>query len=198
MNSFEELRRQLLEMQQRDVETRQRLLEDGTLFDGYHPEMERVHLENAAVLAEIVDNVGWPGRAQIGDDGCDAAYLVAAHAISRPDLQRRWVVLLEAAAQRGEVPRRHAAVLGDRIRFHEGRPQRYGAVLDWDENGELTPGAIEDPEGVDDRRHSVELGPLQEALAEARRSSGAGEAPRGDFARRQRQRRQWERRVGWR
>ncbi len=186
-------------VRRRDLETRQRLLDDGTLFDGYHPEMEQVHRENAEQLAEIVGTGCWPGRSQVGEDGCAAVFLVAAHAISRPDLQRRWLALLEDAAERGEVPRRQAAVLGDRIRFHEGRPQRFGAIFDGDENGELTAGPIEDPEGVDARREAVGLGPLSETLAaEARRGSAAGETPSGDFARRQRQRRRWARKVCWR
>ena len=199
MNPRTDIRRELLAMARRDRETRQRLLAEGKLFDGYHPEMERVHLENAERLAEIVDAHGWPGRSTAGDDGRDAAWLVAVHAISRPDLQRRWLPLLQDAAARGEVPRRQPAALGDRIRFHEGRPQRFGMVFDWDERGELTAGAIEDPERVDERRRRIGLEPLREALAAARReTSAAGEAPPRDLAERQRRQRQWERRVGWR
>ena len=194
-----ELKRQLLRMQARDLDTRQRLLAEGTLFDGYHPEMEQVHLEHAERLAEIVDKHGWPGRSRAGDDGCDAAFLLAVHAISRPDLQRRWLPLLEAAAEDGEVPRRQPAVLGDRIRFHEGRPQRFGTILDWDDSGDLTPGPVEDPERVDERRRAVGLGPLAEAVAEARRkAAAAGEAPPRDLARRRDEERVWARRVGWR
>lgn len=193
-----DIRDQLLRLRRRDEETRRRLLDEGTLFEGYHPEMEAVHLENAERLAEVVDAGGWPGRSRVGEDGCDAAFLVAVHAISRPDLQRRWLPLLEDAAGRGEAPRRHPAVLGDRIRFHEGRPQRFGAVLDWDASGELTPGAIEDPESVDERRRWVGLGPLAEAVAEARRrAAAAGELPPANPAARKHQRRRWARRVGW-
>lgn len=187
-------------MQARDLDTRQRLLTEGTLFDGYHPEMEQVHLEHAEQLAEIVDAWGWPGRSRAGDDGCAAAFLLAVHAISRPDLQHRWLPLLEAAAADGEVPRRQPAMLEDRIRFHEGRPQRFGTVFDWDKNSELTPGAIEDPERVDERRRAVGLGPLADAVAEARRAAAAaGEAPPRDLlARRRHEERLWARRVGWR
>ena len=43
-------RETLLAAARRDLETRERLVRDGSLFDGYHPEMEAVHLENAALL----------------------------------------------------------------------------------------------------------------------------------------------------
>ena len=52
-----------------DLETRARLAATGALFDGYHPEMEAVHLENAALLEQAFAAIGWPGRAALGEDG---------------------------------------------------------------------------------------------------------------------------------
>ena len=43
---------------------------------------------------------------------------------------------LQAAAGRGEVPPLQPAMLEDRIRTFEGRPQRYGTQFDWDADGE--------------------------------------------------------------
>ena len=58
----EELANELLELRQRDEGVRTRLMESGALFDGYSEEMEKVHLENAAALSEILEQHGWPGR----------------------------------------------------------------------------------------------------------------------------------------
>ncbi|MBC8069469.1 MAG: hypothetical protein IAG13_14125, partial [Deltaproteobacteria bacterium] len=58
----ESLRRELLERIEHDDTVRERLARDGSLFDGYHPEMEAVHRTNAAWLAELVARAGWPGR----------------------------------------------------------------------------------------------------------------------------------------
>src|SRR5712691_1583135 len=71
---------------------------------------------------------------------------------------------LQAAAGRGEVPPLQPAMLEDRIRTFEGRPQRYGTQFDWDADGELSPLPIEDPTGLDDRRRALGLGPLEDEL----------------------------------
>src|SRR5690606_26912323 len=73
-------RQRLIDAALRDHETRTRLARSGVLFAGYHPEMEAVHLENAALLAQAFDAIGWPGRGLLGDDGAGAAFLILQHA----------------------------------------------------------------------------------------------------------------------
>jgi hypothetical protein len=195
-----ELMRQLLFLERRDQETRARLVADGSLFDDYAPAMERVHLENASELEAILDiEGGWPTRSKVGLDGCRAAWVVAQHAISRPAFQHRCLALLREAVGHGDAPAVHAAYLEDRIRFNEGRPQVYGTCLDRDEGGRLSPGQLEDPERVDQRRREVGLPPLAEGLRRAEAQALREEAgPPGDFGRRRRAQEEWARRVGWR
>lgn len=195
-----ELIRQLLFLERRDNETRTRLASDGSLFKGYAPEMERVHLENAAELEAILDaEGGWPPRSRVGSDGCRAAWMVAQHAISRPAFQRRCLLLLQQAVARGDAPALHAAYLEDRIRFNEGRPQRYGTCLDWDERGRLSPGELEDRDNVDRLRRDVGLPPLEQGLRRAQAQALREEAgPPGDIERRRHEQEAWARRVGWR
>lgn len=182
----------LLAMARRDHDTRSRLAADGSLYDGYHPEMQAVHEANAAELAAIVEADGWPARERVGADAADAAWLVAQHAIGRPDFQRRCLALIAAAP---DAPRWQAAMLEDRISSFEGRPQRYGTAFDWDADGRMSPQPIEDPAGVDARRASVGLPPLAETIARHR----AAETPRpADLAARQREAEAWLRQVGWR
>ena len=89
-------------------------------------------------------------------------------------------------------------MLEDRVRAFEGRPQYYGTQYDWDENGQLGPLPIEDPEHVDERRRSVGLGPLEENTRRIREETArAGERPPPDRAERQRRKREWGRSVGW-
>jgi hypothetical protein len=195
-----ELIRQLLFLERRDQETRARLVSDGSLFDGYAPAMERVHRENAAELEAILDTEGgWPTRSRVGSDGCRAAWIVAQNAISRPAFQRRCLALLREAVARGDAPALHAAYLEDRIRFNEGRPERYGTCLDWVEGGRLSPGELEDQENVDQRRRAVGLPPLAEGRRKAEAQALREEArPPGDIGRRRREQEEWARRVGWR
>jgi hypothetical protein len=119
-------------MAERDLTVRERLARDGSLFDGYHPEMQAVREANAAALADIIDHEGWPPADRVGDDGAEAAWLIAQHAISLPDFARRCLAELERSAEAGGVPRWQPAYLEDRIRSLKGQPQRYGTSFDWD------------------------------------------------------------------
>jgi hypothetical protein len=106
---------------------------------------------------------------------------------------------LRLAATRGEVPPLQPALLEDRIRTLEGRPQRYGTQFDWDESGELSPLPVEDRERVDERRRAVGLGPLTEAIRHQREAAAAeGDRPPDDWHARRRGREAWLREVGWR
>ena len=182
-----------------DVRVREELAADGSLFESYHPVMEEVHRRNAARLAVILDERGWPGRTLVGEDGSAAAWLVVQHAIAEPALQRRGLKLLREAAARGEAPPVHPAMLEDRIRVAEGRPQLYGTQFDWDQNGEMSPEPIEDRAAVDDRRRAVGLDPLEAQTRRMRAGVALGkERPPRDWAERRRRMDEWARSVGWR
>jgi hypothetical protein len=185
-------------MQRRDLETRTRLLEQGALYGDYAKEMQQVHRENAQQLDAIIAAHGWPGIAKIGIDGARAAWMVAQHSICTPDLQRKFLGLLQAAVAKGDAAPLQAAMLADRIRFNEGRPQLYGTVLDWDESGELNC-EVEDPAGLDARRAALGLAPFAQDLALHRAEVAAegGRAPQ-PFAAYREKALAWARSVGWR
>jgi hypothetical protein len=187
------LRDELIAMDAQDQAVRAELAADGSLFDGYHPRMETVHRANAARLRAVVDDVGWTVEPLVGADGAAAAWRIAQHAIGEPDFQRRCLRLLQDAAARGDVPAWQPAMLEDRIRMFEGRPQRYGTQLEPDDDGRLRPYTIEDPEHVDDRRRAVGLEPLAARLAQAEPVPVPKDRPR--FAR---EYDAWLHRVGWR
>jgi hypothetical protein len=159
--------------------------------------MAEVHRRNAARLASILDRHGWPIPALVGEDGAAAAWLVLQHSIGDPPLMRRGLDLLSRLGP-GEVEPARLAMLEDRIRAFEGRPQRYGTQYDWDETGQLGPLPVEEPSCVDELRRSVGLGPLEENTRRIREETAlAAERPPPDWAERQRRRREWERSVGW-
>lgn len=192
-------RQRLIACAMRDHETRTRLAKSGALFVGYHPEMEAVHLENAAVLEQAFDDLGWPGRGALGDEGASAAFVILQHAISRPDLQRRGLALMLEAIPRGQANALDAAYLSDRIAVMEGAPQTFGTQFDWDEHGLLSPAPIAEPQSVDERRVSVGLPPLTETIAHMRANAAAeGETAPADLQQRRAEYDSWARRVGWR
>jgi hypothetical protein len=193
------LRQELLAMAEEDLRLRAELARTGALYQGYHPAMRAVHDRHAGRLAEILADHGWPGASRVGEDGAEAAWLVVQHAIAQPGFQRQVLVALRAAARLGDVPAWQPAMLEDRIRTMEGRPQRYGTQFDWDETGQLSPLPIEDRPDVDARRQSVGLSPIEEEIRRQRAAAaGSTERPPGDWEARRQEREAWLREVGWR
>jgi hypothetical protein len=187
------LRDELLRMDARDQTVRAELAADGSLWKGYHPRMEAVHRENAARLREMIAKVGWPGQSLVGPDGAAAAWRIAQHAIGEPDFMRACLTLLDEATQRGDAPRWQFAMMDDRIRTFEGRPQRYGSQLRDTVNG-LAPYPLEDVAQVEQWRQEVGLPKLGELL------SGLREDPpptAEEIAEREKEELAWRRRVGW-
>ena len=195
----EALQAELLAMAEHDLRVRAELVSTGELFDGYNARMAEVHKQNAKKLECIVGEFGWPGISLVGDEGGEAAWLVLQHAIGNPELQRRCLPLLKAAAETEEIPAFQVACLEDRICIFEGRPQRYGTQFDWDESGMMSPHPLQDPKRVDGYRQSVGLGPLSEKTEEMRLLAAAEghEYPR-NFQKRQKEKDDWARSVGWR
>ena len=189
---------ELIAMKQRDMDTRSRLVREGRLYDGYAGEMQKVHKENAHRLDELVSQHGWPTISLVGLEGSRAAWLIAQHSICTPDLQRKFLALLAEAAQKAEVPKPQLAFLTDRIRCNENKPQVYGTVLDWDENGELSC-VVEDPANLDARRREMGLpGTQDDDLAAYRKQvESEGGGPPRDFAEAKRKRLEWAKSVGW-
>ena len=117
---------------------------------------------HAARLWEILDDYEcWPGRRLVGDDGSDAAWRIAQHALFDPGLQRRCLEMLELAVDAGDAPATQYAFLLDRVCMAEGRNQVYGSqFVSSDDGATVVPFAIENPAGVDERRRRVGLPPL--------------------------------------
>jgi hypothetical protein len=195
----ESLRLELLAMVQADQQVREELALDGSLYEDYHPRMEEIHNRNAARLQEIIQAFGWPAISVAGKDGAEAAWLVAQHAISHPDLQRKVLRLLKKLAPDEREPWQ-LAYLEDRIRSLEGRLQLYGTQFDWDENGFLSPyPAIENPDNCEKRRQEAGLRPLGEAIRYQREvTSVSNEKPPKNLAERRKKMEEWARSVGWR
>jgi hypothetical protein len=162
-----DLRQELLQMLDLDMRVRGELAADGSLFNGYHPLMERVHRENAARLREIIEVHGWPNVDLVGAQGAEAAWMIAQHSIGEPEFMRLCRDLLLSASSLGQVPKKHFAFIDDRIHVFEGKPQRFGTQLRGGPTG-LEPCALEDPGNVDAWRREVGLPDLAEVLASSR------------------------------
>lgn len=106
-HSNEMLSQELVAMAKNDLSVREALVADGSLGHAlYHPYMEAVHISNAARLAAIIEQYGWPVHSLVGEEGAWAAWLVAQHAIGNPPFMRNCLFLLKQAAASNEVIRK--------------------------------------------------------------------------------------------
>ena len=191
----EQLREKLLLMKAEDERVREELAKTGELFDGYHAVMERVHLENARELEELIDEHGWTGKSLVGEDGAEAAWLVAQHAISLPAFSRKCLKFVEKAVAENEAEPYQFAYLHDRICYFENRPQRFGTQSDWNEHGKMEVWQLEDETKVNDLRAEVGLYPLESLTWE---SAETRENKPLDWRRRQIDFETWAKKVSWR
>ncbi len=191
----EQLREKLHLMKTEDERVREELAKTGELFNGYHPEMERVHLENARELEEIINEHGWLGKYLVGEDGAEAAWLIAQHAISLPAFSRKCLRFIEKAVAENEAEPHQFAYLHDRICFFENRPQRFGTQSDWNEDGKMEVWQLEDKAKVNKFRAEVGLKPLESLTWE---NAETRENKPKDWRRRQIDFEAWAKKVGWR
>ena len=195
--SNEKLREKLLKMAATDARVREELMNTGELFDGYCPKMEKIHLENAHALEEMLAENGgeWIGKSKIGADGAEAAWLIVQHAISLPDFSRKCLRLIEKAVENGETEAWQSAYLQDRINFFEGKPQKYGTQSDWNADGNMQVWDLQNAEKVNEFRREVGLKPLENLIWETEETA---ENKANDLEKRRSEFLDWARKTGWR
>lgn len=192
------LKVKLVSMRAKEHEMRESILKSGNLYDGYDEKLEALHIHHAEELNIIVDKFGWPGKTLVGKDGASAAFLIALHSISKPPLQRKFLVELRKAVVEGDASPNQEACLEDRILFNEGKPCKYGMLFDWDDNGNLIAN-VDDAALVNERRAKLGLTTLSEALRLHREEiEHEGGGPPKDIKKHREMGEEWARRVGWR
>ena len=189
----ESLEKALLDMEARDQALRAELTAAGDLNHAYHPRLEELQRANASRLRQMIAVFGWPGIALVGEKGAKAAWRIALHSISEPAFMRQCRDMLDAASHNGDSPRWQFAIIDDRIRVYEGRPQRYGTQLRQGSNG-LEPHPIENESRVNSMRMQAGLPPLARTLAQARAQP---QPPVVDQAARDAAELEFRRTVGW-
>jgi hypothetical protein len=190
----ESLEKALLDMEARDQALRGELTASGELDEKYHPRLEELHRAHASRLRQIIAVFGWPIVNLVGEKGAQAAWRIALHSISEPGFMRQCRDLLDAASQNRDVPRWQFAIIDDRIRVYEGRPQRYGTQLRNGANG-LEPHPLENESRINSMRMQAGLPPLSQTLAKARAAQPQVSAE--EQARRESAELEFRRTAGW-
>jgi hypothetical protein len=194
---YPDITRELIERREHDLAVRQRLIEEGTLFRGYNPEMEAVHLDNAQRLQTIIAEIGWPAQEQVGEEASQAAWLIVQHAISLPQFMKSALALMREQKTTRTINAVSLAFLADRIAMYENRPQSYGTQFVDNGQGGLVPYQLDDSIGqVNDRRRQLGLTTIEERLAEL--IAEQGKPLMADESQLQREEYDhWRRKIGW-
>jgi hypothetical protein len=118
--------------------------------------------DNTAWLKGIVERYGWPGRALVGDEGSEHAWLLAQHADHDPVFQRRCLDLLGDAVVRGDASPINLAYLTDRVRLARGQRQLYGTQYESAPDGAWQPRPHPNPDLVNERRAAIGMSPIED------------------------------------
>lgn len=124
-------------------------------------EQRAIDEANQKRLDEIVAQVGWPAIGEFGKKAARAAFLIVQHAPK--EMMKRYYDRLKQAADAGEMEKQSFALIEDRLRMYEGRPQLYGSqVRSFGGSQGFEFWQIEDEANVDQRRAAMGLMPLAE------------------------------------
>lgn len=147
----------LLQLAAKDLEVRERLMNECSLGAGYHPEMEMVHRKNTETLRNIIEEIGFPGISKVGEEANEAAWLIVQHSIAEPQMMMDFYKMMSENGW--DVNKKHMAYLYDRIQYFQGKPQKYGTQLNSD--GSIYP--VSDREQLNVLRMQFDLLPVSEA-----------------------------------
>jgi len=159
------LRRELLKRVEQDQAIRNQLIKQGVR----NPDktvlarMQLIDNANTERIKAIVSRYGWPDPELVGRDGSEAAFLLVQHADSA--FQKQMLPLVEKAYKTGGLSGQSYALLLDRVRVGDGKPQVYGTQAkrfeEW-KGQEPVLEPIEDEANLDKRRAEVGLPPIAE------------------------------------
>lgn len=146
--------KELIELAKKDLSVRDRLLSEGLLSGGYHPEMEMIHRKNAERLREIIKETGFPTVSMVGAEGSNAAWLIIQHSIGEPEFMKKcYKMMIEYS---NDINPSNIAYLYDRIQVFQSKPQRYGTQL----TSEGIPYPVENKTYLNEERLKMNLKPL--------------------------------------
>ena len=177
------IRAELEAMLQTDQSQRRNLMKLQNEFGNDSPQVQEawgkqsvIDAHNIERLDGIVAAHGWPGKSTFGDKASLAAFLILQHA----DLsyQQKHLPTVRTAVAQGELDPSSLALLEDRVRLRENRPQLYGSQVNRTDANEWEPLPIENETQVDARRAEVGLEPLANYLQRFANQSGGTVSPK--------------------
>jgi len=195
---YKSISNKIITLKNNDLKLRDKLIQNGLLGKGYNEEMKNLHNENAKLLNEIINKIGYPTIDKVGKEANEATWLIIQHSIGQPDFMKKCLQLLKKAVAENKANPKNLAYLADRIAVFEKKPQRYGTQFDWNENSELSPSPFDDLTKVNQRRKAIGLNSLEEQTKIIRSQAKAeNQTPPVDFEKRKKEMEEWRKSVGW-
>jgi hypothetical protein len=156
---------EILAMEKADQDARNRVIDhptDAVLL----AEEIAVDAKNAARIAQIIHEKGWPSADLVGPKASFALFVMVLHAPG--PLQKECLPMMKLAAAHGELSLRNLATIIDKDLVYDGKKQLYGTQLRGSArvttDSEFQP--IEDEAHVDQRRAEMGMSTLAEYKAE--------------------------------
>ena len=135
--------------------------QDNRKGEGRNDQM--VELQNQRIVFSIIEECGFPTRAEFGQKAVHGAFFVLQHAGHKH--RKKYFHLVRESVDRGDLERRQLALMEDRILKHDGQRQKYGTQISRVGNGPWTLHPIEDVMSVNQRRAAIGMEPIEEYLA---------------------------------
>jgi hypothetical protein len=124
--------------------------------------MNRDRKRNVQTLLDIIDKHGWPTIPMVGEDGFEAAWVIAQHADFDVEFQKIALGLIEQLPVSDKLLSKQA-YLQDRVLVNSKLPQLFGTQFH-EVDGRMAPRPIQTMRGLDERRRKFGLGPFVEYM----------------------------------
>lgn len=118
-----------------------------------------INLHNQQELETLLQSEGWPKISEVGYVAASTAFLIIQHSDSA--LQRKYLPVIRQLCLEKEASWQWYALMYDRLQTEEGKPQKYGSQVRYNDTTkkyELFP--LEDEAKVDEWRREAGMGPL--------------------------------------
>ena len=166
---YPELRQQLLWLQMEDIASDVRLLhqfkygaESTTSLDGQKLERKKIYVSNFFALLNMIEENGWLGIQEVGEDGAKAVWLITQHGNHMVEQQQELLEMMEKCMSENNFEKKYYAHLYDRVQANQRKPQRYGTLRIRDEeSGEWKLYILEDENKLNQYRMEMGLPELK-------------------------------------
>lgn len=116
-------------------------------------------------LKQIFDKYGFAGIDLVGEEGSFNFWLMVQHSDHNPEFQKEVLGKMKIAVEKGNADPGNYGLLVDRVNLNIGKSQIYGTQVTYNmKTGQAYPKSLKDRSGVNERRKSIGLEPIEEYL----------------------------------